>query len=161
MYQKKDTKKALQWIVRLLHKNRIPFHVTGGFAARIYGSKRRLRDIDIEIPSSGMKKILKDIKSYVIYGPAHYKDRHFDVPLITVEYAGQKIDLSASDKLKLFDSRTHKWVRYPIHLSAAILKKVMGIWLPVAPAEQLLSYKSMMNEKVQLEDIAAIEQALT
>lgn len=160
MSSKRDTEAALKWIVKLLRKHGIAFQVTGGFAARVYGSTRPLRDIDIEISSAALKKIAKDVAPYIVYGPARYRDRHFIVPLITLEYRGQKIDLSASDDLRLYDCRTRKWVRYDTRLSSSAMKKVYGMRIPVATAEHLLSYKSMMNEKVQLRDIAAIEEAL-
>ena len=160
MPTQKNTEGAFRWIVHILQKRHIPFQISGGFAAKLYGSKRPLRDIDIEIPEASMRTVLRDVKDFVVYGPAHYKDRHFDVPLITLKYEGQKIDLSAADNLLLFDSRTHKWVRYPVHLAASVWKKVFGINVPVASAEHLMNYKSMMGEKVQVKDIEAIEEHL-
>ena len=156
----KHTSEALHWIVKILRKHRVPFHITGGFAARVYGSERVLRDIDIELPTSGMKKVLKDIAPYLIYGPKQYKDRHFQVPLITLQYQNQKIDLSASDDLKLYDARTRKWVKYPVHVSRSPVKRVFGMHIRIASPEHLLRYKSMMMEKVQVEDIKAIEEHL-
>ena len=44
----KDTAGALFWIVKILKKHKIPFHISGGFAAKLYGVKRDLADIDID-----------------------------------------------------------------------------------------------------------------
>ncbi|HLC94380.1 MAG TPA: hypothetical protein VJH96_02335 [Patescibacteria group bacterium] len=43
----RDTKKAFRWIVGILQTYKIPFQITGGFAARFYGANRPLYDIDI------------------------------------------------------------------------------------------------------------------
>lgn len=45
-----NIKEALAWITNILKKYSIPFQITGGLAAILYGSKRPLEDIDIDIP---------------------------------------------------------------------------------------------------------------
>ncbi|MFZ2522802.1 MAG: hypothetical protein WAW92_00245 [Minisyncoccia bacterium] len=45
----RNTEGALRWIVNILESKSIQFQVTGGFAAKLYGSQRELADIDIDI----------------------------------------------------------------------------------------------------------------
>lgn len=62
----RQSKDALVGIVSLLRKQEIPFVITGGLAAPVYGSKRPLVDIDIDIPERflpGLFPLMK-IKSY-------------------------------------------------------------------------------------------------
>ncbi|MFZ3016050.1 MAG: hypothetical protein WA101_03610, partial [Minisyncoccia bacterium] len=70
----KNTEKAFLWIVNILNNKNIPFQISGGFAAKIYGSPRELNDIDIDIPDENFPDIYDGVKQYAIYGPEHYKD---------------------------------------------------------------------------------------
>jgi hypothetical protein len=63
----RQTKEALHWIVGILRKHKIPFQITGGFAANIYGSTRLLADIDIDLPDKDIFDILPKVQKYVIY----------------------------------------------------------------------------------------------
>lgn len=53
----RNTEAAFKWIVGLLNKYQILFQITGGFAANLYGSKRELNDIDIDVPSARIKDL--------------------------------------------------------------------------------------------------------
>ena len=53
----KDTEGALKWIVKILRDHNIPFQISGGFAARIYGSKRELADIDIDVATDRLDEL--------------------------------------------------------------------------------------------------------
>ena len=61
------TKDAFLWITNILKRNEIPFQISGGTVARIYGPHRRLADIDIDMNQSQYRKILNDLKSYYIW----------------------------------------------------------------------------------------------
>ncbi len=45
-------KKTLKWIIGIFTKHKIPFVVSGGLAARAYGSVRKLRDFDFDFDIS-------------------------------------------------------------------------------------------------------------
>ncbi len=38
---------ALRWIVEIFNRHNIPYRIGGGFAAKVYGSTRPLKDFDI------------------------------------------------------------------------------------------------------------------
>ena len=80
--ENRDTEAAFKWIVGLLQKYSIPFQISGGFAAKLYGSNRELADIDIGIPDSRFEDIYEEIKPYLIYGPEHYLDDEWDLKLM-------------------------------------------------------------------------------
>ncbi len=152
----KKTEQAFHWITEILGRHKIPFVITGGFAAKIYGSPRPLNDIDIDIPDERMKDILEDIKPYAIFGPAHFKDERWDLLLATLNYNGQEIDISGGDHLKICDARTGKWLDNRTDFKKVTEKEIFGKIVPVIPKEDLVAYKSMLIGDHQLIDIAAI-----
>ena len=147
------TKEAFRWIVRILKRHKIPFEIAGGLAAETYGSKRPLADIDIDLNEKNYKKIMKEVKPYIKFGPGIFKDKHWNLELITLKYKGQYIDLAGIVHTKIFDSNKRKWVVLKSHLSRAHLKKVYGINVPIEDEKELISYKRELNRKVDKIDI--------
>ena len=107
----KNTKEALIWIESIFRKRKIPFIVWGGFAAKVYGSRRGLADIDIDIPNKKVFEISKteEINKHIVYGPKIYKDNNFQILLMTLKYKGQLIDVCGSSNQKIFNKKTKKW----------------------------------------------------
>ena len=104
-----NLEKALKWIVNILKKHRVPFQIAGGFAAHIYGAKRPVNDIDLDIPEEKFKTILPDIEKYVTFGPNRLKDEKWDLDLIVLNYAGQMIDISGAYKTKIYNEKNKMW----------------------------------------------------
>lgn len=154
----RKTKEAFTWIINILRKNKIPFQIVGGFAANIYGSKRPLADIDIEIPDKQVLKIKNSVKKYIIYGPKQYKDKEFDLLLMTLKYKGQEIELCGIDSEKLFNKKRGKWEKESINLSKAIRKKVYNHIVPIIPINMLINYKKKIARVVDIKDINALSK---
>jgi len=152
----RKTKEAFEWIIRILQEHKVPFQIAGGFAARIYGSRRKLADIDIGVPDSKLRKILSDVKKYVIYGPKRYIDKNFDLPLMTLKYQGQVIDIYSDDKTKLFDYKKNKWVKSSSNFKKSTIKNVYGLKVPVISKKELIAYKKILGRKVDLADVKAL-----
>lgn len=152
------TKEAFIWIVGLLRKYEIPFIISGGFAANIYGSNRPLADIDIEIPDEKIFEIENDVKKFIIYGPKRYKDKEFDLLLMTLKYKGQKIDLCGINSQRLFNKNTMKWNSEQIDLSKATKKKVYNLVVPVIPLKDLIRYKKKIPRDVDIQDVKALSK---
>lgn len=155
----RKTREAFHWIIFTLRKHKIPFQISGGLAAKAYGSTRELADIDIDIPEKRVPEILSDINKFIIFGPGKYKDKNWDIFLITLRYQGQDIDLGGFGTAKIFDKRKRKWIRYPIDSSKTAIKKVFGLKVPVISKKNLIEYKSGLQRKVDKIDIAIIKNS--
>lgn len=146
---------ALQWIIEILQQQKIPFQITGGLAVKIYGGKRPVRDIDIEIPDNCFDKLVPLVQNYIIYGPERYQDAYFDLLLIKLNYKGQEIDISGADTPRLFNKTTKRWEDCRVDLSRAKKKMVDRLTVPVAPSEEIVEYKKKKESRP--EDIEDIE----
>jgi len=155
-----NIKKAFQWIVDIIKTNGVPFYVSGGIAANVYGADRPIFDIDIEIPDQCFDKIFPLVKDFVIYGPRRYMDANFDILLMTLEYEGQRIDISGCTSDKLYDRDKGIWEFYGDKISNVIEKDVYGLKVPVINRQDLIEYKKKIKRPTDLEDVIAIKKIL-
>ena len=151
----RNTKAAFVWIINILKKRGVRYQVTGGFAAKIYGAKRKLLDIDIDIPDKDFKTIHSDIKKYIIFGPKKWRGEGFEVFLATLKYKGQMIDLSGA-RGKLFNKKLKRWVSANADLSKSTVQKVYGKRVFVISKKELIAYKSKLQRRVDAADLKAI-----
>lgn len=149
---KASTKEALGWIIKILRKHKIKFQITGGLAAIIYSSPRKLYDIDIELPEDDLSKILPDVEKYLIEGPEEYIDKSFDMKLLTLRYKGQLIDIAVMNGEKEFDKEKKKWTQLQVNFHPAT-KRAFGLNLPVIPKEDLIAYKKRIGRVEDKEDL--------
>jgi hypothetical protein len=151
-----NLKTALIWIVGILSKNRIPFYVSGGLAAMVYGSKRPVYDIDIEISDLDFDKLFLLVKNYAVYGPQRYRDDNFDILLITLEHDEQKIDISGNESDKIYNNKKGEWEAGGA-ISNIVEKEIFGLKIPIISRQDLVAYKRKIGRPSDLEDVAAIE----
>ncbi len=155
-----NTEAAFKWIVGILQNNNIPFQISGGFAAKLYGSDRVLFDIDIDIEGKNFKKILPFVKTHILSGPALYYSQSFDVELLTLEYQGQRIDLSSSEDSKIYDPDKKQWQECSTDYNIFTEHEVYGLKVPVITLRDLIEYKRIIRRPTDLEDIDAISKNL-
>ena len=154
------TRYALNWIVKLLRKHKIPFQISGGFAANIYGSNRSLADIDIEVSDKDVLNIQKSVKKYIIYGPMRYRDKEWDLLRMTLKYKNQEIDICGIDSQNIFDRQTKKWTKRKIDLPKSTRKKVYNLIVPIIPIKNLMSDKKKISRDVDIQDIKTLSNSL-
>lgn len=149
----KNTENAFKWIIDLLKTNDIPFQISGGFAARLYGANRPLFDIDIDIPDDYFEKLIPSVKDYIVYGPERSQDEAWDLLLMTLEYENQRIDISGGDTIKLFNVDKKQWELCASNLKDTIELEVYGEMVPVIKKQALIDYKNIIKRPTDLEDI--------
>jgi hypothetical protein len=152
----KDSQRAFDWITTLLDELGHPYVVVGGLAAIVYGSKRPLFDIDLDVPMFALREIADRAQAYVTFGPSRFRDEQFDIELLTLRYGEQEIDLTAAEDVLLFDRGAATWRQVPTDLKAGELHEVFGKRVPVMGRDALLAYKPMLARDLDLEDVIAI-----
>jgi len=155
----KHAPEALKWIVNILKTNKFPFRISGGLAVKIYGSKRDLYDIDIDIPDKAIIKLLPLFEEFKYKGPKRYKDNEWDCYAISINYKGQDVDLIGSKSQRIFNKNTGKWENFKINLLNIKRKSIFGLTIPVIPKEELISYKSKIRRKIDLLDLDFLNKA--
>ncbi|NOS68025.1 MAG: hypothetical protein HOO67_06745 [Candidatus Peribacteraceae bacterium] len=156
---------ALRWMTGILNERIIPFQITGGLAARSYGSTRPLDDIDIDVPSDTLKEIAEVTRQYVESGPVHFVDDDWDLLVLIVNYKGQYFDIEGIESEKVFDKQERQWVAVPGNLSTAQMQEVLGTKVPVKDPRDMIHYKRILNRTINgvpidRNDAEAIERFL-
>lgn len=99
--------KALSYIIPLLEKYAFKWVITGGFACYVYGVKRLLTDIDIDIDTSkdsaDFMSFLKDITPYISQPLEHFVNENYDNYNLELTVSGQIIDICPMKELKIYD----------------------------------------------------------
>lgn len=149
----KNTEVAFRWIVNILRDNKIPFQISGGFAAKLYGSNRPLYDIDIDLPDKYFQQLESLVKDYVIFGPERYHDKNFDLLLMSLKYQGQEIDISGSETDQLYNVKTNQWEPCGTNIDDFTTFEAFGITVPVIKKENLIAYKQKVGRPTDLEDV--------
>jgi hypothetical protein len=155
----RDTQSAFIWIVGILKDLNIPFQISGGLAARVYGATRDLQDIDIEIPESCFEIITEKVRDFITFGPAIWQDDHWDCLLVTLNYCGQEIDLSGAYKSKIFNAEKRKWQDLLTDYSRASPQSIFNTSVPVISKEDLTKYKKILSRPVDVLDIQELTKA--
>jgi hypothetical protein len=150
--------RAFYWIVGILQNRKIPFQISGGLAAKVYGSPRPLKDIDIEVSEGCLAEIAELVKPYITFGPAHIKDAGWDLDILEVAYKGQLIDIGGAEHVRICDIRDGIWKDSPADISTAEQHEIFGITVPVTEPVFLAAYKEMLKGDHQKVDVEAVRQ---
>ena len=153
----RSAKPAFIWIISILKKRKIPFQISGGMAARVWGAKRELADIDINVDLENFDEILPEVKKFVIFGPGKYKDKNWDLYEMTLRYRGQEIDICRASDQKIFNKNTKKWESLRIDFSTSRNKQVFGLPVSVMPKDELIDYKIKLRRPVDLKDTGGVD----
>lgn len=156
----KQTEQAFHWIIDHLEALAIPYQLTGGFAARVYGADRPLYDIDIDVPEERLSDIARVVsKEYVTFGPDRYQDEQFDIALYSLIYLGQEIDLAGIGTGRLFNKETQVWEPDIVDLAESVTQEVYGRMVQVVPRTDLIAYKQRLARSTDLQDVQLLTMA--
>ena len=144
---------ALRWIVEVLRGIGVPFQAVGGLAARAYGARRPLHDLDFYVPTHRLGDVADAAQAYVVRPPLHYRDESWDLVFMKMEFHGCEIELGGADGALFFDRHADQWRAADIDFTRSVDRVVFGVSLPTMPLNQLIAYKQMLGRDVDHQDI--------
>lgn len=153
-------KAALDWILPMLREKQIPFHVTGGFAAHLFGATRPVNDIDIDLPSHAIEAFGEAVGSFVESPPQRYEDATWKMFGVTLNFEGQLIDLTTDDEPRVHNKTTGNWDPLEMRFDDVVWIHAYGHDIPVQNPRDLMSYKLKIryDEEKHLSDAAAVAE---
>lgn len=149
---------AARWIVGLLRDRHIPFLICGGLAAKGYGSKRDLNDIDLFVPGEHFPSVVRAGQEFVSKAAAHRQEEGWDLIYVQFKYEDIKVEVGSADRPKIFDSGSDTWVPLDIDFSRYTPAHLLGLELPLMLKDDLIQYKSALSRPVDIQDIRAIRE---
>lgn len=102
---------------------------------------------------------MPDIRSYVIVGPAHHRDEHWDLVFMALDYGGQAIELAEADGARYWDAAAERWVPAAVDFAGSELREVLGLRVPVISKDRLVDYKRRLGRVVDRLDLRAMGAA--
>ena len=149
---------GLIWIIDFLENESIPYVVCGGLAAQIYGSRRKLNDIDIFVHSDYFHSVIEFGTPYLTYGPKHHKGDQWDLIYARFTYNGQDIEICNDKECKILDSDKSKWVDLRVDFRNYERHCFYGVGVKVMNKAELVEYKRQLSRDVDIEDITQISE---
>lgn len=148
-------KKVLRQVVQTLKEYGIKFQITGGLAAIIYGGKRPLFDIDLDVLKKDIKKVREIFKKYIIKDFYRHQSEYFDIWIMTLEINGVLVDISQGEDCSMKD-KVGNWIKMDTDLSHPTLVNFEGMELTVESKEELTNYKKVLGRDTDLVDIQEV-----
>lgn len=133
----------------------MPFQVSGGLAAKMYGSPRPLYDLDFDVREEDLRRIRDLFRARVARDIYHHVDEHHDTLLLTLNIGGVLVDFAPIENYYVA-GRDGQKVLAVSSLSKAKPMKLGDLEVPVIDQDELIAYKKILQRPEDLADIAAI-----
>ncbi len=148
-------KKVLKYIIQILKENNIQFQITGGLAVILYGGKKDLFDIDIDIYKKDFPKIKELFKEYIKEDYHQNKGKHFENWTMVFEIDEVMVDFGQAEDCFMFDKKEER-IDMSTDLSHPTIVDFEGMELSIEPKDELISYKQVLSRETDLIDIEQI-----
>ncbi|MDH5727775.1 MAG: nucleotidyltransferase family protein [Gammaproteobacteria bacterium] len=120
---------ALCWIIGFLEQQNIPYVMCGGLAAKDYGAKRKLNDIDIYVPDENFQSVVDFGIAFITYSPSHHLGAQWDLTYVKFNYQSQDIEVGSDKACKIFNHHQSKWLTQIIDFQLSERYNIFGVEL--------------------------------
>lgn len=158
---------ALKVVIPFLEKYNFRWVITGGFACYVYGVKRPIMDIDIDIEtskdSSDFKSLIGDLRDYVTESPEHFVDQNYDNYNFEITINGVVVDVCPMTEMKIFDKATTTYINfYKAGFPEHEIREWNGFKLPLLSKELIIKNKEILvlQRESDVKDIQELKALL-
>jgi len=150
---------ALAWLVELFRERGVRYAAAGGLAARAWGARRPLVDLDFYVHGEDLERVEVDLAPYVVQPLTELENDFWDLSLIRLQYAGVPVELSVGEGARYRESRTGEWHDACPKFGDCPEREVFGIPVRVLGLEPLLEYKRRVDRAVDRADVASLDRS--
>ena len=168
MTPEKRAYNALRYIISFLRKYKLRWLISGGFACYLYGVKRPIGDIDIDIEADkddeNFKKFIEDVKEFTKFPFQLWIDKNYDNWVMNVVVSGQLLSICSTKNLKLFNKEKGEYELFYENgkIPTPRIFSFRDLKIPISPPEYAIRMKEALAIKKQADkkDISEIKRLL-
>ena len=159
---------ALKYIMSLLKKYNFKWCISGSFACYLYGVKRPIGNIDIDVEADEKDKefrsLVHDVKKYTTLPFQLWIDKNYDNWVINVVVNSQLLSVCSTKNLKLFNKEKNQYELFYKNgnLPTPRILSFHGLKIPISPPEYVIRMKEALAVKKQADknDISEMKKLL-
>ncbi|MDP3987061.1 MAG: hypothetical protein Q8P81_02435 [Nanoarchaeota archaeon] len=160
---------ALRYIMPLLKKYNFKWCISGSFACYLYGVKRPIGDIDIDVEADEKDKdfrsLVNDVKGYTTDFPFQlWIDENYDNWVMNVVVSGQLLSICSTKNLKLFNKEKGEYGLFYENgkIPTPRILSFRNIKIPISQPEYVIRMKEALAVKKQADkkDISEMKKLL-
>lgn len=164
----KNAEVALRYIVPLLKKYSFKWCISGSFACRLYGVKRLIGNIDIDVEADekddDFRSLVSDVKRYTTLPFQLWIDKNYDNWIMDVVVSDQLLSICSTKNLKLFNKEKSEYKLFYKNgkIPTPKIFSFRGLKIPISPPEYVIKMKEALAVKKQADkkDIFEIKRLL-
>lgn len=158
---------ALEYIIPLLKKYHFRWCISGSLACHLYGVKRPITAIDIDVETTkddpNFKHLLNDVREHTQLPFQLWIDKNYDNWVTNVVINGQILSICTTQELKLFNKQKGEYeLFYQGEIPEPVIVKFDSLRIPLAPKESVLRMKEALAVKkgVDEKDIKSMKRII-
>lgn len=158
---------ALEYITSLLERYNFRWCISGSLACNLYGVKRPITAIDIDVETTKddpkFKQLLNDVHEHTRLPFQLWIDKNYDNWVTNVVINGQLLSICTTQELKLFNKETGIYdLFYKNGIPDPVFVEFGNLRIPLSPRKSVLRMKEALAHKkgVDLKDIKSIRRII-
>lgn len=155
---------ALRYIIPFLEKYKFKWCISGGFACYLYGVRRPIPDIDIDVEADKddekFKSFIGDIKEFTTLKFQRWitADKNYDNWVMEATVNGQVLSICSTKNLKLLNKKTGEYeFFYKNGIPKPEIISFKGLKLLISPKKWVVKMKEALAVKKPVDENDILE----